>query len=106
MADRAFSRASFPVHLDRFLPLLRLQGEPREPLDRRPLIVRTHDRFTSERARGPPIDTDRATTRPRASLGGRGGKKKKEKKTNGSDCPETGQRLNDREPNRPVTGPV
>lgn len=79
MADRAFSRASFPVHLDRFLPLLRLQGEPREPLDRRPLIVRTHDRFTSERARGPPIDTDRATTRPRVSLGGRGGKKKKRK---------------------------
>lgn len=81
MADRAFSRASFPVHLEprslpTLSPFLRLQGD-RVPHDRRPFIVRTHDRFTSERARGPPIDTDRATTRPRASLGIGGGKKKR-----------------------------
>lgn len=46
---------------------------------------------------------------PRHDLGplsGSGGEKKKEKKTNGSGRPETVQRLNDREPNRPVTGPV
>lgn len=99
---------SFLVHLsDRFLlSFAFLQGD-RVPHDRRPLIVRTHDRFTSERARGPPIDTDRATVRPpRASLGfggGGRGKKKERKRTD----PAVRRQPSDwttEKPKRPATG--